>query len=49
MTMATNGSGSSWQNGFIESFNGRFMVEFLIIEMFTIASESPILVALWRW
>jgi transposase InsO family protein len=41
--------GSPWENGFAESFNGRFRDEFLNIELFTTASEAQILADRWRW
>ena len=41
--------GSPWENGFAESFNGRFRDEFLNTELFTTASESQILADRWRW
>ena len=41
--------GSPWENGFAESFNGRFRDEFLNTELFTTASEAQILADRWRW
>jgi putative transposase len=41
--------GSPWENGFAESFNGRFRDEFLNIELFTTAPEAQILADRWRW
>jgi putative transposase len=41
--------GSPWENGFAESFNGRFRDEFLNTELFTTAPEAQILAARWRW
>lgn len=41
--------GSPWENGFAESFNGRFRDEFLNTELFTTAAEAQILANLWRW
>ena len=35
--------GSPWENGFAESFNGRFRDEFLKIELFTTAPEAQLL------
>jgi transposase InsO family protein len=41
--------GSAWENGFAESFNGRFRDEFLNTELFTTATEAQILADRWRW
>jgi hypothetical protein len=41
--------GSPWENGFAESFNGRFRDEFLNTELFTTAPETQILADRWRW
>jgi transposase InsO family protein len=41
--------GSPWENGFAESFNGRFRDEFLNTELFTTAREAQILADRWRW
>ncbi|QNI69437.1 transposase [Cyanobium sp. NS01] len=41
--------GSPWENGFAESFNGRFRDEFLNTELFTTAPEAQILADRWRW
>jgi putative transposase len=41
-------SGSAWENGFAESFNGRFRDEFLNIELFTTALEAQLLADRWR-
>ena len=41
--------GSPWENGFAESFNGRFRDEFLNTELFTTAPEAQILSDRWRW
>jgi len=41
--------GSPWDNGFAESFNGRFRDEFLNTELFTTAPEAQILADRWRW
>ena len=38
--------GSPWENGFAESFNGRFRDEFLNTELFTTAPEAQLLVEL---
>jgi transposase InsO family protein len=41
--------GSPWENGFVESFNGRFRDEFLNIELFTAAPEAQLLADRWQW
>ncbi len=41
--------GSTWENGFAESFNGRFREEFLNTELFTTAPQAQILADRWRW
>jgi putative transposase len=41
--------GSPWQNGFAESFNGRFRDEFLNTELFTTPPEAQLLADRWRW
>jgi hypothetical protein len=41
--------GSPWENGFAESFNGRFRDEFLNTELFTMTPEAQLLVDRWRW
>jgi transposase InsO family protein len=41
--------GSPWENGFAESFNGRFRGEFLNTELFTTAPEAQLLADRWRW
>ncbi len=41
--------GSPWENGFSESFNGRFRDEFLNTELFTTAHEAQLLAERWRW
>jgi putative transposase len=40
--------GSPWQNGFAESFNGRFRDEFLICEQFDTLLEAQVLAEDWR-
>lgn len=40
--------GSPWQNGFSESFNGRFRDEFLITEQFDTLLEAQVLAEDWR-
>jgi len=41
--------GTPWENGFAESFNGRFRDEFLNTGLFTTAPEAKILADRWRW
>jgi transposase InsO family protein len=41
--------GSPWENGFAESFNGRFRDEFLNTELLATAPEAQILADRWRW
>lgn len=40
--------GSPWENGYIESFNGKLRDEFLNAEVFTTLKEAQALVADWR-
>lgn len=40
--------GSPWENGFIESFNGRMRDEFLNGELFHTLLEAKILIEQWR-
>ncbi len=40
---------SPWENGFAESFNGRFRDEFFNTELFTTAPEAQLLADRWRW
>jgi len=40
--------GSPWENGYIESFNGKFRNELLSREVFTTLREAKILIELWR-
>ena len=41
--------GSPWQNGFIESFNGRLRHECLDREMFYSLTEARVVIDDWRW
>jgi len=41
--------GSTWKNGFAESFDGRFRDDLLNTELFTTAPEAQILAVRWRW
>ena len=40
--------GSPWENGYIESFNGKFRDELLNGEIFTTLQEAKMLTAWWR-
>jgi putative transposase len=40
--------GSPWENGYIESFNGRLRDELLNREIFTTLIEAKVLIADWR-
>jgi len=40
--------GSPWENGYIESFNGKFRDELLNREIFYILKEAPIIIEQWR-
>ncbi len=40
--------GSPWENGFVESFNGKFRAEFLNRELFDTLLEAQIVVERWR-
>ena len=40
--------GSPWENGFIESFNGKFRYERLNQEIFDTLLEAQVVVELWR-
>ncbi|MCP9848207.1 integrase core domain-containing protein, partial [Cyanobium sp. Morenito 9A2] len=39
--------GSPWENGYAESFNGRFRDEFLNTELFSTAPEAQLLADRW--
>lgn len=41
--------GSPWENGYIESFNGRLRDELLNGEIFDTLHEAKVLVERWRW
>jgi transposase InsO family protein len=41
--------GSPWENGFIESFNGKLRDELLDREIFYTLKEAKVLIANWRW
>ena len=40
--------GSPWENGYIESFNGKLRDELLNLEIFTTLEESKVLIEQWR-
>lgn len=40
-------SGSSWENGYIESFNGKLRDELLNWEIFTNLTEAKVLIEKW--
>ena len=40
--------GSPWENGYIESFNGKMRDELLNRELFTTLAEAKKLIAEWR-
>ena len=41
--------GSPWENGYIESFNGKLRDELLDGEIFTTLQEARVLTKWWRW
>jgi transposase InsO family protein len=41
--------GSPWENGYIESFNGRLQDELLKREVFYTLKEARVLIERWRW
>ncbi len=41
-------TGSPWENGYIESFNGKLRDELLNREKFTTLTEAKILIEQWR-
>ncbi|MBU1148443.1 MAG: IS3 family transposase [Candidatus Omnitrophica bacterium] len=41
--------GSPWENGYIESFNGKFRDELLNLEIFDTLYEAKVLVERWKW
>jgi putative transposase len=41
--------GSPWENGYIESFNGKLRDELLDREVFDTVLEAKVLVGRWRW
>ena len=40
--------GSPWENGYVESFNGKFRVELLNRELFDTLLEAQVLIERWR-
>jgi transposase InsO family protein len=40
--------GSPWENGYIESFNGKMRDELLDRELFTTLEEAKVLISQWR-
>ena len=41
-------TGSPWENGYIESFNGKLRDELLNREIFTTLTEARVLIEQWR-
>jgi transposase InsO family protein len=41
--------GSPWENGYIESFNGKLRDELLNREIFYTLREAKVLIEIWRW
>lgn len=41
--------GSPWENGYIESFNGKLRDEVLNVELFDTLLEAQVLIGDWRW
>ena len=41
--------GSPWENGYVESFNGRMRDELLDREIFYTVKEAMHLIEMWRW
>ena len=40
--------GSPWENGYVESFNGKLRDELLNMEVFTTLTEARVLIEEWR-
>ena len=40
--------GSPWENGYVESFNGKFRAEFLDRELFDTLLDDQVLIERWR-
>jgi putative transposase len=49
VTMLFIEPGSPWENGFVESFNGKMRNEFLNLEIFYSMKEVDVLLELWRF
>ncbi|WP_456306517.1 IS3 family transposase [Muricoccus nepalensis] len=41
--------GSPWENGYVESFNGKLRDELLNAEVFNTLAEAKVLIEQWRW
>ena len=41
--------GSPWENGYVESFNGKLRDEMLNAEVFNTLAEARVLIEQWRW
>ena len=41
--------GNPWENGYIESFNGKLRDELLSVEIFDTLLEAKIAIERWRW
>jgi putative transposase len=41
--------GSPWENGYVESFNGRMRDELLDREIFYTLEEAKHLIKMWKW
>ena len=41
--------GSPWENGYIESFNGKMRDELLAGEIFYSLTEAQVIIEQWRW
>ena len=41
--------GSPWENGYIESFNGKMRDELLAGEIFYSITEAQVIIEQWRW
>ena len=46
--LAWGGIGSPWQNGYVESFNGKLRDELLDVEVFDTLWEAKVLAERWR-
>jgi putative transposase len=42
-------AGSPWENGYIESFNGKMRDELLTGEIFYSLTEAQVIIEQWRW